>query len=53
MKVTWIEEASVSPRSALSPATRALVATAGSAPGAIRKRGPVTGVNGTLTWSFG
>ena len=53
MKVTWIEDALVSPRSARRPATRPAVASSGSAPGAIRKRGPVTGVNGTLTWSFG
>ena len=39
-------------RRARRPAARAAVASSGSSPGAIRKRGPVTGVNGTLTWSF-
>ena len=51
--VAWIEEAPVWSRSARRPAIRSARISAARGPFGTRRRGPVTGVNGTETWSFG
>src|SRR5205814_149899 len=52
-KLTCAEERWLSPHVASSAVARVAITSPRSAPGALRKRAPVTGVKGTATSSFG